>query len=72
MGSQSAEGGAKMMAVGAATPMEVGGATLTGKLTEAIATKRTPAYPDQRLEISLLALFSYDRFSIVLPEKGWL
>ena len=34
--------------------------------------KLTIAYPDQRLEISLLGLFSYDRFSIVLPEKGWI
>ena len=35
---------------------------------------RTPnqAHRDQRIEISLLALFSYDRLSIVLREKGWM
>ena len=31
----------------------------------------TSAYPDQRPEISHLPLFSYDRLSKGLPEKGW-
>ena len=42
-----------------------------GKLAD-FRPKPTRAHPDQRLEISLLVLFSYDRFSIVPPEKGWI
>ena len=43
-----------------------------GKLADDLRPKCEHAHPDQRLEISLLGLFSYDRFSIVLPEKGWI
>ena len=43
-----------------------------GKLADDLRPKCEHAHPDQRLEISLLGLFSYDRFSIVPPEKGWI
>ena len=43
-----------------------------GKLADDLRPKCEHAHPDQRLEISLLGLFSYDRFSTVLPEKGWI
>ena len=43
-----------------------------GKLADDFRSKWTYAHPDQRPEISLLGLFSYDRFSIVPPEKGWI
>ena len=43
-----------------------------GKLADDLRPKSEHAHPDQRLEISLLGLFSYDRFSIVPPEKGWI
>ena len=43
-----------------------------GKLADDLRPKCEHAHPDQRLEISLLGLFSYDRFSIVLREKGWI
>ena len=43
-----------------------------GKLADDFRSKLTRAHPDQRPEISLLGLFSYDRFSIVPPEKGWI
>ena len=43
-----------------------------GKLADDFRSKLTHAHPDQRPEISLLGLFSYDRFSIVPPEKGWI
>ena len=43
-----------------------------GKLADELLVKRDRAHRDVRPEISLLGLFSYDRFSIVLPEKGWI
>ena len=43
-----------------------------GKLADDFRSKWTHAHPDERLEISLLSLFSYDRFSTVPPEKGWI
>ena len=43
-----------------------------GKLADDLRPKSEHAHPDQRLEISLLGLFSYDRFSIVPREKGWI
>ena len=43
-----------------------------GKLADDFRSKLTRAHPDQRPEISLLGLFSYDRFSIVPREKGWI
>ena len=42
------------------------------QLTDDFDTEPPLAHRDQRPEISLLALFSYDRLSIVLPEKGWM
>ena len=42
------------------------------QLTDDEATGPPSAHRDQRREISLLAIFSYDRLSIVLPEKGWI
>ena len=43
-----------------------------GKLADDLQSILASAHPDQRPEISLLGLFSYDRFSIVPPEKGWI
>ena len=43
-----------------------------GKLADDLQLTLASAHPDQRPEISLLGLFSYDRFSIVPREKGWI
>jgi len=43
-----------------------------GKLADDLLEERSRAYPDQRPEISLLALFSYDKLSTVAREKGWI
>ena len=42
------------------------------KLADDLRPKCAHAHPDQCLEISLLGLFSYDRLSILPPEKGWI
>ena len=41
-------------------------------MADDVRSKRVYAYRDQRPDVSLLGLFSYDRFSAVLPEKGWI
>ena len=58
-------------------PVLVGGvrdAKLVGlrnlKMTDDVRSKSERAHPDQRLEISLLGLFSYDKLSTVAREKG--
>ena len=42
------------------------------QLTDDLGTKPDQAHRDQRPEISLLPLFSYDKLSTVLREKGWI
>ena len=41
-------------------------------MADDVRSKRVHAYRDRRPDVSLLGLFSYDRFSAVLPEKGWI
>ena len=48
------------------------GGPFVEKMTDDSKSSWDLAYRDQRPEISLLGLFSYDRFSIVLREKGWI
>ena len=42
------------------------------KLADELRPKREHAHPDQRPEIRLLGLFSYDKLSTVAREKGWI
>ena len=42
------------------------------QLTDDFATGWYTFHLDQRTEISLLALFSYDKLSTVAREKGWI
>ena len=46
--------------------------TVNEKIADETTTERPPAHRDQRPEISLLALFSYDKLSTVAREKGWI
>ena len=48
------------------------GSPKLGKMADDVRSKRVHAYRDRRPDVSLLGLFSYDRFSAVLPEKGWI
>eukprot|EP00966_Prymnesium_polylepis_P030628 713062-Prymnesium_polylepis.1 len=41
-------------------------------MTDAVLRGLGFAHPDERLEKTRLPLFSYDRLSIILPEKGWI
>ena len=43
----------------------------TDKLADDVSSERTIAHRDQRPEISLLNLFSYDRLCTPAREKGW-
>ena len=43
-----------------------------GKIADEVRPNSEPAHRDQRPEISLLGLFSYDRLSTVAREKGWI
>ena len=43
-----------------------------GKLADEHRPKSEHAHRDQRPEISLLGLFSYDKLSTVAREKGWI